>query len=239
MWLAPSTPSWQSVPVTVCICLSTESFLLLSSDIESPFRVAVVHCFLLQSCKRSLEGAQAENLNLSRDLFNLKLTMQGHEPPGNPAGSVNAHQAWPAAFAPAPRASILSSGGFPGVRASPSRASTASGAARGSEAAPGLGPTAAGFEQRSRESLALLGAISPGSILVSQSGALPSGTNAGGTAGRPSSAAYGAGRLSALPSGLVSSSSGELPATSPGRSLSPARGPYAASANTARKAGNL
>jgi hypothetical protein len=144
--------------------------------------------------------------------------MQGHEPQGSPANSVNADQAWASAFAPAPRASILSSarGNLPGVRASHALVSTASGAAIGSEA--GLGLTAAGSEQRSRESLTLLGVSSPGSL--PQRGSLLSGTGGGGAvSGRPSSAAYRTGRLSALPAGLGSSSPGQLQAASPGLPL--------------------
>lgn len=179
--------------------------------------------FSLQSCKRSLEQAEADNHALSKDLTALRLAMQAMQAAdGSTAGQLTALDEH-ASTAGAPRMSVFSLGGLPGLqgagrtmRSAGSRASTAH---RASSIPDG---GLAGFTAGGRGSV--FGTGGSGSLLSSSSGGggspLSSSSGGGGAAAaRASSVPYGAGRLSALPMGV-------------GAPPSAAVSPYAASLTT-------
>lgn len=163
---------------------------------------SVLFLLLLQSCKRSLEQVQAEYVSLSKDLTTLKLALQAATgAAGEEASAV--------------RVSRFSAVGLPGLKAGGARLSSAPSAYTDAGVA-GLGA----------------GAVLRSSVAVL------SGSGGGGGGGQGLlaslggsrvSAAYGTGRLTALPS--------QFPGGSPagGVGASSSLSPYAAAGGAARK----
>jgi hypothetical protein len=154
----------------------------------------------LQSCKRGLEQAQADNYSLNKELATLKLAAQAVDLADSGA-SATAAAAIGADPAVGPRVSRFSAVGLPGARASMARVSTAPGA-------------------YSDAGLGLFGPAPRASVLMPSGGGQGVGL-LGGAGGRVSP--YGAGRLSALPS--VVGGPAQFPAGNP---AGQAPSPYAA-----------
>lgn len=151
---------------------------------------------LLQSCKRGLEQAQADNHTLNKELITLQLIAQAANLADGSAGTT-AVTATGADLA-GPRVSRFSAVGLPGARASMARVSTAPGAC-------------------SDAGLGLVVPAPRASVLMPSGGGQGVGL-LGGAAGRVSP--YGAGRLSALPCGVGGPA--QFPAGNPaGQALSP------------------
>lgn len=168
----------------------------------------VLFLLLLQSCKRSLEQVQAENVALSKDLTTLKLALQASTGAGGEEASV------------VPRVSRFSAVGLPGLKAGGARLSSAPGAYTDAGGA-GLG---AGAGLRSSVAVLSGSGVGAGGGGGGQGGGLLASLG-----GSRMSAAYGTGRLTALP--------GQFPGGSPagGVGASSSSSPYAAAGGAARK----
>lgn len=128
-----------------------------------------------------MEQAQADNFNLNKELVTLKLAAQAIDLADGGAGAAAAAAGAGADFSAGPRISRFSAVGLPGARASMARVSTAP----GTYSDAGLG---------------LVGPAPRASVLMPGGGGGQGVGWSGGAGGRVSP--YGAGRLSALPSGV-------------------------------------